>query len=112
MTATGDAVYVNAENERFAGDLINAYFDAEGVLQRIEGEGDVDVRTFEGNTASGDTLVYLATTENATLVGNVSISDGKSTMQGGRAEVDFKTGNSRLLSEKAGGRVSGVLIAD
>ena len=112
MTATGDAVYVNAENERFAGNLINAYFDAEGVLQRIEGEGEVDVRTFEGNTASGDSLVYLAATENATLVGNVSISDGKSTMQGGRAEVDFKTGNSRLLSEKAGGRVSGVLIAD
>ncbi|MGC6497843.1 MAG: LptA/OstA family protein [Candidatus Puniceispirillaceae bacterium] len=110
MTATGNAVYINADNERFSGDLINAYFNAEGTLQRIEGEGSVDVRTSEGNTASGDSLVYLAETEKATLVGDVSVSDGKSTMQGGRAEVDFISGNSRLLSDEKNGRVRGVLI--
>ena len=84
--------------------------DAEGALQRIEGEGSVDVRTSEGNTASGNSLVYLAKTEKATLVGDVSVSDGKSTMQGGRAEVDFVSGNSRLLSDEKNGRVRGVLI--
>ena len=110
MTATGNAVYINADNERFSGDLINAYFNAEGTLQRIEGEGSVGVRTSEGNTASGDSLVYLAETEKATLVGDVSVSDGKSTMQGGRAEVDFISGNSRLLSDEKNGRVRGVLI--
>lgn len=110
MTATGNAVYINADNERFSGDIINAYFDAEGALQRIEGEGSVDVRTSEGNTASGNSLVYLAKTEKATLVGDVSVSDGKSTMQGGRAEVDFVSGNSRLLSDEKNGRVRGVLI--
>ena len=92
MTATGNAIYINAENERFSGNIIQAYFNAEGVLQRIEGEGSVDVRTNEGNTASGNSLVYLAETEKATLVGDVSVSDGKSTMQGGRAEVDFISG--------------------
>ena len=50
-------------------------------MQRIEGEGSVDVRTSEGNTASGNSLVYLAETEKATLVGDVSVSDGKSSMQ-------------------------------
>ena len=70
------------------------------------------MRTTEGNTASGDSLVYLAESEKATLVGNVSVSDGRSKMQGGRAEVDFRSGNSRLLSDKAGGRVSGVLIGN
>ena len=110
MTATGNAVYINADNERFSGDIINAYFDTEGALQRIEGEGSVDVRTSEGNTASGNSLVYLAKTEKATIVGDVSVSDGKSTMQGGRAEVDFVSGNSRLLSDEKNGRVRGVLI--
>lgn len=112
MTATGNAVYINAENERFSGNIIQAYFNAEGALQRIEGEGSVDVRTSEGNTASGNSLVYLAETEKATLVGDVSVSDGKSTMQGGRAEVDFISGNSRLLSDKKNGRVRGVLITN
>ena len=112
MTATGNAVYINADNERFSGDIINAYFNAEGALQRIEGKGNVDVRTSEGNTASGNSLVYLAETEKATLVGDVSVSDGKSSMQGGRAEVDFISGNSRLLSDKKHGRVRGVLITN
>ena len=31
-------------------------------------------------------------------------------MQGGRAEVDFVSGNSRLLSDEKNGRVRGVLI--
>jgi hypothetical protein len=42
----------------------------------------------------------------------VTISDGKSTMQGGRAEMDFASGNSRILSDKSGGRVSGVLVTN
>ena len=112
MTATGDAVYINAENERFAGNMINAFFDKEGTLERVEGEGAVDILTADGSTASGDSVIYLAQTDKATLVGNVTISDGKSTMQGGRAEMDFASGNSRILSDKSGGRVSGVLVTN
>lgn len=112
MTATGDAVYINAENERFAGNMINAFFDKEGTLERVEGEGAVDILTADGSAASGDSVIYLAQTDKATLVGNVTISDGKSTMQGGRAEMDFASGNSRILSDKSGGRVSGVLVTN
>jgi lipopolysaccharide export system protein LptA len=112
MTATGDAVYINAENERFAGNVINAFFDKEGALERVEGDGKVNILTAEGSTATGDSVIYLAQTDKATLVGNVTISDGKSTMQGGRAEMDFASGNSRILSDKSGGRVSGVLVTN
>ena len=112
MTATGDAVYINAENERFAGNVINAFFDKEGELERVEGDGKVNILTAEGSTATGDSVIYLAQTDKATLVGNVTISDGKSTMQGGRAEMDFASGNSRILSDKSGGRVSGVLVTN
>jgi hypothetical protein len=53
MTATGDAVYINAENERFAGNVINAFFDKEGALERVEGDGTVNILTAEGSTATG-----------------------------------------------------------
>ena len=43
------------------------------------------------------------------LKDNVEIIDGGSRMLGDRAEMDLKTGNSRMLSTGSGGRVSGVL---
>ena len=43
---------------------------------------------------------------------DVVIIDGASKMVGGRAEVDFKSGNSRMLSAGDGERVSGVLVTN
>ena len=41
----------------------------------------------------------------------VKATDGKKDIktmpEGGRAEMDFASGNSRILSDKSGGRVSG-----
>lgn len=112
MIATGNAVYNDANGRRMAGDLINAFFDAEGAMETVEAEGNVNVRTNTGSTASGDAGVYDAVSERATITGNAIITDGGSQMRGARAEVDFKTGNSRILSDGTGGRVTGVLVSN
>ena len=112
MTARGNAVYRDSTGRVFAGNLLVALFDSDGSLQTIDAEGDVTVTTEAGRRADGDAATYSALTEQATLTGNVVIVDGESTMSGGRAEVDFKSGNSRMLSSGAGGRVSGVLVTN
>ena len=112
LNANGKAVYRDSTGRVFAGDNLNAYFDAEGALQTLDAEGDVLVTTENGRQATGDAATYDAASENATLTGNVSIIDGGNRMNGGRAEVDFKTGNSRMLSDGSTKRVSGVLIAN
>ena len=112
MTARGNAVYRDSTGRLFAGDLLVALFDSDGSLQTIDAEGAVTVTTEAGRKANGDAATYSALTEQATLTGNVVIVDGESTMSGGRAEVDFKSGNSRMLSSGNGGRVSGVLVTN
>lgn len=112
MTARGNAVYRDSTGRLFAGDLLVALFDSDGSLQTIDAEGAVTVTTEAGRKANGDAATYSALTEQATLTGNVVIVNGESTMSGGRAEVDFKSGNSRMLSSGNGGRVSGVLVTN
>ena len=112
MTARGDAVYRDSTGRVFAGDRLVALFDKDGSLQTIDAEGAVVVTTEAGRKANGDAATYDALSEQATLTGNVVIIDGASKMRGGRAEVDFKSGNSRMLSAGNGGRVSGVLSSN
>lgn len=112
MTARGNAVYRDSTGRVFAGNLLIALFDKEGSLQTINAEGAVTVTTEAGRKANGDAATYDALSEQATLTGNVVIIDGASEMRGGRAEVDFKSGNSRMLSAGSGGRVSGVLVTN
>lgn len=112
MTARGKAVYRDSTGRVFAGNLLIALFDKEGSLQTINAEGAVTVTTEAGRKANGDAATYDARSEQATLTGNVVIIDGGSEMRGGRAEVDFKSGNSRMLSAGDGGRVSGVLVTN
>jgi lipopolysaccharide export system protein LptA len=109
MTATGNAIYTDSNGRVFAGDLVNAYFAADGALTAIDAEGDVKVTSATGREANGDAATYDAGSEFATVTGNVEIIDGGSRMLGDRAEMDLKTGNSRMLSTGSGGRVSGVL---
>ena len=109
VTAIGDAVYKDANGHVFAGDLVDAYFASDGSLTSIVAKGDVRVKNANGREATGDAATYDAGSEVATVTGNVEIIDGGSQMRGGRAEVDLRTGNSRMLSAGSGGRVSGVL---
>jgi lipopolysaccharide export system protein LptA len=109
MTAIGSAVYTDKAGRLFAGNLVNAYFAADGSLTAIDAEGAVKVTSANGREATGDAATYDAGSEFATVTGNVEIIDDESRMLGDRAEIDLKTGNSRMLSTGSGGRVSGVL---
>jgi lipopolysaccharide transport protein LptA len=112
MKARGNAIYRDADGRIFAGDSLDAMFDASGSLVRIDAAGDVKVVTEDGREATGDAAIYDAITEQATLTGNVVLIDGESLMRGGRAEIDFKTGNSSMLTSGSGDRVSGVLVSN
>jgi len=112
MTARGKAVYRDIDGRVFAGDRLDAIFDASGSLVSIDANGDVKVITEAGREATGDAAIYDAASEQATLTGNVVLLDGPNQMRGGRAEVDFKTGNSRMLASGSGGRVTGVLVSN
>lgn len=112
MKARGDALYRDADGRVFAGDRLDAVFDGQGSLVSIDAKGNVKVVTEGGREATGDAAIYNAVSDQATLTGNVVLIDGESQMRGGRAEVDFKTGNSRMLASGSGGRVSGVLVSN
>ena len=112
MTAFGMAVYTDNNGRVFGGNRLVALFAADGSLTSLDAKGDVSVVSGTGRTATGDAATYDAAAEAATVTGNVEIIDGANIMRGGRAEVDLKTGNSRMLSSGSGGRVSGVLISN
>ena len=112
MTAVGTAVYTDDTGRVFAGDRLVALFAADGSLTSLDAKGNVSVVSGTGRKATGDAATYDAAAEAATVTGNVEIIDGANIMRGGRAEVDLRTGNSRMLSSGNGGRVSGVLISN
>ena len=112
MVALGDAVYTDDTGRVFAGDRLVALFAPDGSLSTLDAKGNVSVVSGAGREATGDAATYDAKTEAATVTGNVEIIDGANIMRGGHAEVDLKTGNSRMLSSGDGGRVSGILISN
>ena len=109
ITANGSAVYVDAEGRSVAGEKIVALLGADGALQTLDADTNVKVISINGQIATGDAVAYNYTTSKALLTGNVEIIDGPSIMRGDRAEVDFDSGISRILSDGSGKRVSGVL---
>lgn len=70
---------------------------AAGKIERVEGFGHVSVRT-QTDTVTGDRGVYVPETSIARLGGNVRITRGENQLNGAEAEVDMKTGLSRLIS--------------
>jgi lipopolysaccharide export system protein LptA len=79
-----------------------------GKLEKVEAFGHVSVRT-PTDIATGDRAVYVPDTGIARLAGNVHITRGQNQLNGQEAEVNMKTGISRLLR---GGdkRVAGLVV--
>ncbi len=81
-----------------------------GRLDRAEAFGNVVIRT-EAETVQGDRGAYNALSGIALLGGNVRITRGQNQLNGELAEVNMKTGISRLLPGQAPGeRVSGLVV--
>jgi lipopolysaccharide export system protein LptA len=129
--ARGNAVVVTNDGRRLAADTLVGYTsdaaprpagttpvaaqppvddprNASGKLERVEAFGNVSVRTVT-DTATGDRAVYVADSGIARLVGRVRITRGQNQLEGSEAEVNMKTGISRLLAG-TGERVQGLVI--
>lgn len=103
---------------RLEADTVKAFFVKKGnatQVERFEAESNVII-TNDKETVQGDTGVYLVDKETATLQGNVKISQGKNFIIGEVADINMKTGVSRLqmLSEKGKTKkqVRGVFVPD
>ncbi|WP_291297913.1 LptA/OstA family protein [Elioraea sp.] len=81
-----------------------------GRLDRVEAFGDVRIRT-AAEFVRGDRGIYTPETGIARVVGNVGITRGQNQLQGAAAEVNLKTGVSRLIASP-GGRVAGLIVPE
>lgn len=114
--ARGDAVAVR-EDKRIQADVLSAHFAPDAgdnlVLTRIDAFGNVRIAT-STDFARGDRGVYYVDREFATLSGAVRITREENQMNGEYAEIDMKTGISRLLAAAPGTktttRVRGLLV--
>ena len=79
---------------------------ASGRIEKVEAFGNVLVRT-PTDTVTGDRGVYVPDTGIARLGGSVRITRGQNQLNGEEAEVDLKTGISRLTG--GGGRIQGLI---
>ncbi len=96
---TGNATVVE-DKRRVRADRFVAHFKDEGgknSLSRVEAQGNVIITT-PLEIARGDRGDYDAEARVATLTGNVKLTRGDNQLNGDRAEVNMKTGVSRLLA--------------
>lgn len=81
---------------------------ASGKLERVEGFGNVVVRTAT-ETIKADRGVYVSETGIARLAGNVHITRGQNQLEGDEALVNMRTGISTMIREP-GRRVQGLVV--
>ncbi len=114
--ARGDAMAVR-EDKRIQADVLSAHFAPDSgdelVLTRIDAFGNVRIATAT-EFARGDRGVYYVDREFATLSGAVKITREENQMNGEYAEINMKTGVSRLLAGAPGTktktRVQGLIV--
>ncbi len=82
---------------------------ASGKLQRVEGFGNVEVRTAT-EVVTGDRGVYVADSGIARLAGHVRIIRGQNYLDGDQALVNMRTGISTLVRDTKGQRVQGLVV--
>lgn len=101
IVARGDAVAMDGER-RVEADLLTGYLRREGQggqaggLYQVEAEGDVLLTTAD-EVVRAAKAVYNLDKEIATLTGGVKITRGENQLNGDYAEVNLKTGVSRLM---------------
>lgn len=121
IVARGNAVAVEGER-RVEADLLTGYLrragDAAGEsgLYQVEASGNVRLTT-AAEVVRAAKAVYNLDREIATLTGGVKITRGQNQLNGERAEVNLKTGVSRLMGSPSAtgtpdGRVHTLIVPD
>ncbi len=112
--ARGKAVAVRADR-RVTADSMTAQFrdGAKGGLEldQLTADGHVVITT-KTDVARGDKAVYDLAHNSARLTGKVMITRGASQLAGSAAEVDFKTGISRMTAGGQDGKVHALFVPD
>lgn len=123
--ARGAAVVVTTDGRRVSADTLVGYTAppaggstkvaakpgdpaASGKLERVEGFGNVEVRTAT-DTVRGDRGVYVIDAGLARVVGRVRVTHGQNQINGPAADVNMKTGVARMIADP-GGRVQGMIM--
>ena len=102
-----DAEIKLKDGRNLSGQEIIIYLDKTDNILRISAAGNVTITQADGSKATANKADYNRAADSALLTGNVIVKDRETELAGDRAEVDFATGISKMLSDKAGGRVSG-----
>ena len=107
--ARGNAQSVR-EGMKVNADTLTAKFvkgaDGQTVIDRIGAERNVIIVTTT-DVVRSDTAVYFPAKDHALLNGNVKITRGTNQLEGDSADIDFKTGLSKIVN-KGNGRVHGL----
>jgi lipopolysaccharide export system protein LptA len=114
LIAIGNAT-AQRGTDRLSADNLSAFFaaDASGKvdLQRIVADTPVTIKTAR-ETVTGDSGVYDVAAGKATLRGRVRLLQGENWLEGTRAEVDLKTGISKLFADTPAAPARPALIVD
>jgi len=94
------------QGSRVEADTLTAEFgDTAGgqmEMKRLYAKGNVIIVTKDSGVSRGDQAVYDVQKNMAVLTSNVRITRGQTQLAGDKAEVDFATGQSRLLNNGSG----------
>lgn len=82
--------------------------NSSGKLERVEGYGNVEVRTAT-DTVRGDRGVYVPDSGMARVLGSVRVIHGQNVITGTAADVNMKTGIAHVVSDP-GRRVQGLIM--
>ncbi|HEY4162840.1 MAG TPA: LptA/OstA family protein [Dongiaceae bacterium] len=112
MVARGDVVIVKTDGTTIRTDLATAYFrknteTGKREMFQVKADGNVHITTSKDNVTSSH-AVYDPTTEISVLTGNVVLTQNGNVFRGDHAEIDSKTGVSRLFPA-AGQRVHSII---
>ncbi|MFN7113689.1 MAG: LptA/OstA family protein [Alphaproteobacteria bacterium] len=114
LTAIGKAT-ARRGTDSLSADNLSAFFapDATGKidLQRIVADTPLTVKTAR-ETVTGDSGVYDVSAGKVTLRGRVRLLQGDNWLEGTRAEVDLKTGISKLFADTPAAPARPALIVD
>lgn len=110
IIAIGNAI-VKKDDKAIKADKIIGFYKKDSnnkiAIDKIIAEGKVIITTQDAVVAA-DKGEYILKEDIVKLFNNVTISQNGNIIKGDYAETNLKTGISKLMSQKSGGRVSGV----
>jgi lipopolysaccharide export system protein LptA len=102
VVANGDAVVVQGE-KRVRADTLTGHLEKDAAgnskMTTVDADGDVRLST-PTEYATANQATYDLDTQIALLTGDVKVTRGKNQLNGDHAEVNMKTGVSRLLASR------------